>query len=440
MTPQALLAGAVRAHEAGRLKEAERLYRQALSLEPGHADAASNLALVAAQAGRFGEAEAIIEGVLKRLPAHVPALANLALILQRQKKYGDAVACCERALKLAADTKSRQKLNNTLALSLIGVQRFDEALALLNTMVAAHPGFAGGQHLLGRVYVHLRRVDDAVQAFARAAKLDPTDLTPLVDAAECLLVDGRGEEAIAYLDRALAARPWEVRGLALRTLALAGAGRQDEERRQSDPERLVHCHRLAELGYTPERALALNRALSAYASSEPSLREDPPQYATRNAWHSTTNLAEQANPALEELKGFIDFAFRARKAALAEEDPAHPFVRAAPERYHLDLWAIRMKESGKLFPHIHVDGWLSGVYYVDVPAIVEDPAAGGAGWLTIGTSRIDIPLERSPLVRKVKPEPGMLLTFPSYLWHDTVPLPQDNAEQRLCLAFDLNPR
>jgi Putative 2OG-Fe(II) oxygenase len=48
--------------------------------------------------------------------------------------------------------------------------------------------------------------------------------------------------------------------------------------------------------------------------------------------------------------------------------------------------------------------------------------------------------ERSPLVLRVKPEPGMMVTFPSYLWHDTVPLPQDNAEQRLCLAFDLNPR
>ena len=127
MTPQALLAGAVRAHEAGRLKEAERLYRQTLSLEPGHADAASNLALVAAQAGRFGEAEAIIGGVLQRLPAHVPALVNLALILQQQKKHGEAIACCERALKLAPDKKSRQKLqkgrSKSTSVRLTGVDR-----------------------------------------------------------------------------------------------------------------------------------------------------------------------------------------------------------------------------------------------------------------------------------------------------------------------------
>ena len=32
-----------------------------------------------------------------------------------------------------------------------------------------------------------------------------------------------------------------------------------------------------------------------------------------------------------------------------------------------------------------------------------------------------------------------MVTFPSYLWHDTVPLPAENTERRLCLAFDLHP-
>jgi hypothetical protein len=32
-----------------------------------------------------------------------------------------------------------------------------------------------------------------------------------------------------------------------------------------------------------------------------------------------------------------------------------------------------------------------------------------------------------------------MATFPSYLWHDTVPLPPDRNEHRLVLAYDLNP-
>jgi tetratricopeptide (TPR) repeat protein len=440
VNPKELLAGAVRAHEAGQLREAAQLYRQVLSLDPNYADALSNLALVTAQMAEFAPAEEMLRNLIRKVPRHAGAYVNLALVLQQQKKFDEAIACCEQALKALADNKSRQKLQNTLALSLIGKERFDEALALLDGMIAAHPGFAGGHNLIGTVHTRLGRVDEAVRAFNQATKLDPSDYGSLVAAGECLLVHGRAEEALGQLDKALKIRNWEVRALALRTLALAGLGRKDDEKWLSDPARLVHCHRLAELGYTGERISELNRALSAFASSEPSLREDPPEYATRKAWHSTTNLADYPNPALDELKRFIDYAFQERKGTLSENDKAHPFVRSAPPRYYLDLWAIKMKDGGKLFPHIHVDGWLSGVYYVDVPPIVDDPQANGAGWLNIGTSRMDIRLERDPLVRSVKPEPGMMVTFPSYFWHDTVPLPDSNTEQRLCLAFDLNPR
>lgn len=437
MSPKELLAGAVRAHQAGRLPQAAQFYRQALALDPGNADALSNLALVTGQMAQFAEAEEMLRALIRRQPRHAGAHANLALILQQQRKFDEAIACCEEGLKAVADNRSRQKLSNTLALSLIGRERYDEALALLAKMTAAHPGFAGGFNLMGTAYTHLGRVDEAVRAFDQATKLDAADFGSQVAAGECLLVHGRAEEALAHLDRALKAKPYEVRALALRTLALAELGRQDEERWQSDPERLVHCHRISELGYSPERIGELNKALSAFASVEPSLREDPPQYATRKAWHSTANMADYANPALEELKKFIGHAFRQR---VESAEKTHPFGRAAPARYHLDLWAIKMKGGGTLLPHIHVDGWLSGVYYVDVPAVVNDAAANHAGWLNIGTSRMDIKLSRSPLIRSVKPEPGMMITFPSYFWHDTVPLPETNTEQRLCLAFDLNPR
>lgn len=440
MNPKELLAGAIRAHGAGRLREAAQLYRQALHLDPGNDDAASNLALVTGQMAQFAEAEAMLRSLLQRRPRHAGAHVNLALVLQQQSKFDEAIACCEAGLKAVSENRSRQKLSNTLALSLIGKKRYEEALALLTKMTAAHPGFAGGFNLMGTANALLGRVDDAVRAFTQATRVDPADYGSYVAAGECLLVHGRPEEALAQLDKALRIRSWEVRALALRTLCLAGLGRKEEESRLSDPQRLVHCHRLAELGFTADAIAELNRALSAFASSEPSLREDPPEYSTRKAWHSTTNLADYANPALDELKRFIDYAFQQRKEKLSEESREHPFVRAAPSRYTVDLWAIKMKGGGTLLPHIHTDGWLSGVYYVDVPGIVNDPQANGAGWLNIGTSRMDIKLERPPLVRSVKPEPGMMITFPSYLWHDTVPLPDSNTEQRLCLAYDLNPR
>ena len=94
--------------------------------------------------------------------------------------------------------------------------------------------------------------------------------------------------------------------------------------------------------------------------------------------------------------------------------------------------------GGKMFPHIHLAGWLSGVYYVEVPRAVEDAVARG-GWIEFGPPRADIRLTRAPLTRAVRPEPGMLLTFPSYFWHDTIPLPPENDEQRLIFSWDYQP-
>jgi protein O-GlcNAc transferase len=56
-----VLAEAARHHEAGRLRQAERLYRRVLADNPHHADCLHLLGLVAHQAGRSEEASQLIE-------------------------------------------------------------------------------------------------------------------------------------------------------------------------------------------------------------------------------------------------------------------------------------------------------------------------------------------------------------------------------------------
>ena len=435
----AALNQAVREHAAGRLPVAARLYRSVLEVDPANAEALSNLGFLLGEIKQFGEAEAMLRRALAQHPRHPPALVNLALVLQQRRNFAEAIGVCERALQSVSDTRNRQKLMNTLALCLAESERYDEALALLAKMTAAHPRFATGHHMTGMAYAKKGEYEAALCAFKRASEIDPRNPESFLAAGECLLLQRRADAALEKLERALSLNRYDVRALALKTLALAELGRTDEEKWLSDPYRLVHFHRFAELGLSDERIAELNRELSEFASNEPSLREDPPEYATHKAWHSTTNLFELTHPALEELKGFISYAFKQRIASLKEEDRDHPFVKATPTQCHIDLWAIKMKGGGNLHPHIHKDGWLSGVYYVDVPAVVNDVNAREPGWLKIGTPRRDIQLSREPVTRSVKPEPGMMVTFPSYFWHDTMPLPEDNTEQRLCLAFDVCP-
>ena len=64
------------------------------------------------------------------------------------------------------------------------------------------------------------------------------------------------------------------------------------------------------------------------------------------------------------------------------------------------------------------------------------PEATHAGWLRLGRPGIKTEPRLAPDFH-VKPEPGKLVLFPSYMWHGVEPFESDAA--RLTVAFDALP-
>ena len=100
-------------------------------------------------------------------------------------------------------------------------------------------------------------------------------------------------------------------------------------------------------------------------------------------------------------------------------------------------WAILTEEERYHGWHIHQAGWISGVYYVEVPDIdrERDERAGVIEFGPYPFAGDDDPLR--PYRWLVRPEPGLLVLFPSYFGHRTWPtgLP----DTRICVAFDVRP-
>src|SRR5439155_13673383 len=97
------------------------------------------------------------------------------------------------------------------------------------------------------------------------------------------------------------------------------------------------------------------------------------------------------------------------------------------------IWSVRLRPGGFHADHVHTMGWLSSACYIALPQAVE---RGREGWLKFGEPGVPT----SPALAAehyVKPEPGLLALFPSYMWHGTVPFSGD--EPRLSIAFDLVP-
>ncbi|HZZ43109.1 MAG TPA: hypothetical protein VFE58_09235 [Tepidisphaeraceae bacterium] len=85
----------------GRVKEAEGLIAQALSLDPQNATALYLRALLAYQSGQFVAARKDLEIVKSLAPNHAPTLNNLAVLTARQNRFGESISYFEQAMKAA---------------------------------------------------------------------------------------------------------------------------------------------------------------------------------------------------------------------------------------------------------------------------------------------------------------------------------------------------
>lgn len=97
---------------------------------------------------------------------------------------------------------------------------------------------------------------------------------------------------------------------------------------------------------------------------------------------------------------------------------------------------MRLWSSGRHVDHIHPEGWMSSAFYVSLPPSVRG-GSGSAGHLQLGQPPSELGLELGPR-RVLRPEPGRLALFPSYMWHGTVPF--EDTQPRLTIAFDMLPR
>lgn len=106
----------------------------------------------------------------------------------------------------------------------------------------------------------------------------------------------------------------------------------------------------------------------------------------------------------------------------------HRFAGFVPETFDLLAWGLISRGEGYNVPHIHGEGWATGVFY---PRSID----GEGGELVVGRPENAPGSEAEWGGRTVKPEAGTLLLFPSFYTHWTVPLNRPGL--RTSVAFDV---
>jgi tetratricopeptide (TPR) repeat protein/2-polyprenyl-3-methyl-5-hydroxy-6-metoxy-1,4-benzoquinol methylase len=271
LTIEQALQQAVEAHKAGKLQDAEALYRVILQAQPKQPDANHNLGVLAVSLNRTEAALPLFKIALEANPSQGQFWLSYVDALIKEKQFGNARNLLEQGKKQGLtgekvdllDAKLAQLANNltsqktepnklSKAIELREMGRYKEAQDWLTKFLEAEPNNAEGWSLLSQLFLLHKKDAQAEKAIATAININPNlssiyrnqarlllknskpaeallkaqsgfeksteDPESLIVLAACLGANQRDLEAVPLIERALKARPNYAEAFANRAL------------------------------------------------------------------------------------------------------------------------------------------------------------------------------------------------------------------------------
>jgi len=465
----------------------------------GNADAelaAQHITALAAL-GRQEEAVAGYRRIVAAVPGSLAAAHALAIALDATGQHEEAARLAHCTLTRGHKTAA---LYNTYARSLIAQGDLDRAEAALRDCLRLEPRLVEAHNSLAQL-VWMRSGDAAQASAALDVALQTFANDDALWAAKAAILQGAGDARAAYAclaPRAARARaaPMLLRaGLAALEFDPATALTLAEQALRVVPANaaartllvaaqlgigdargaLTHCDTLLANAPDDQYLIALQTTAWRLLGDErysqlcdyrslvvPLALEAPPRWpdmasfladlkvslirlhnphghallfqSLRHGTETTQDLSRSADPVLRALFG--TFVAPIRHYLEQVGHGSDPLRRRNNGRWRFNGgWSVRLHSSGFHSNHVHPRGWVSSACYIGLPDSMGDQQTR-EGALTFGEPGI---LTTPALTAEyfVRPEVGMLVLFPSYFWHGTVPF--QSTQARLTVAFDAVP-
>jgi Flp pilus assembly protein TadD len=184
---------AFRHQAAGRLGEAEAMYRRILGVKPDHADSLHLLGVIAGQRDDNAAAVDWISQALAINPNAAIYHNNLGAFCRRLGKLDQAMAAYRKAVELQPDyADARYNLGNVLR----DTGKLAHSLAEYREAIRLRPGHAETHNNFGFALLELGRIEDATAQFREAIRLRPDYADAHLNLAFALLLRGDFEHGL----------------------------------------------------------------------------------------------------------------------------------------------------------------------------------------------------------------------------------------------------
>ncbi len=452
-----------RAHQAGRLQEAEGRYQQVLAENDSDPDALHLLGLLSHHLGRSQAGVELVRLAIRNNPNDAHYHSNLAVILDALGRHQEAAIANQRALAInptafgacfglaneqrmlgqveASIATYRRALTinprhagalSNLGSALEALGHHDEAIECFTRASEIAPGQASIFSNLGNALQSVGRREDAIRAFRQAIRLEPDFADAHSNLGVALLQNRNVTAALSAFDACLHVDPAHRSALAFKSIALHESGQHNKAAQICDLSLYIAEKKFAAVtGYAD--IAAFNRELEKHVLSHGSLEYEPISKSTKRGQQSGNLLVGEMGPIarLEEM-------IRREVSAYLQHPPFgadHPYYGKAPAKWSLNVWATILDSQGHQAPHMHPGGWLSGVYYVTLPDCIGEH--GTEGWIEFGATPDELRCKGEHPTRLICPAEGKMLVFPSFFFHHTIPF--ESEKRRISIAFDVIP-
>ena len=377
---------------------------------------------------------ALFRAALERNPKSLQVRYTLASHLLKANYFDELLRLCEvpeakgyrwaelrvQAL-MAHETHEADVLAHAVSLKALEDAENDSERARLLTMLA-------------KTQMRLGELGAARESLCEALALDAHEKDAYKRTVAVALRENKPGEVLEHAKTMIANGVAHARVLCSQSIALASLGMVEEARRASGID-----HFLTQVEPKPPEGWgsleAFNRALAEEVSAHPDTRFERYGTASQRTWR-IDEPAIKRTPLLPVLQQVIAREIRAFAAALPEI--GSPFVTNRPAQAWLRNWCVITGEDGHETWHVHQNGWLSGVYYIQIP----DHIANGTdkrGCIAFGVPEDEVGAENAAAFGEVvcRPRTGLMMMFPSHLHHRTYP--HGGEGRRICFAFDVVP-
>jgi tetratricopeptide (TPR) repeat protein len=449
--------------------------------------------------GRPGDAVAHYRALVARAPDSVVAAHTLALALNAAQAPEEAERIARQTLSRARPTAA---LHYTHARSLLSLERFDEAEVALRECIRLDPRRAETHDRLaqlvwrrtGDIAESTRTLTEALEKFPHDDAMRGTKAALLQGAGDargafaCLTERGarpgshpsmliraglaalefEPATALTYAERALQALPNDQTARRLLCAACLGVGdgaralTESTTLLQSTPDHqyLIAMQTTAlRLLNDPRYELLVDydRMVLSMPIEAPPGWGDLPSFlaeltARLTALHNphghrllyqslrlgtetTQDLSRSRDPVIQALFAAFAAPVARYRQHIGQGADALRRRNHGPPRF-AGGWSVRLHSDGYHTSHVHPKGWISSAFYVQLP---DSMTAGhaGEGILSFGAPGM-LTTPTLPAELSVLPETGLLVLFPSYFWHGTLPFHSN--QPRLTVAFDVVPQ